>query len=49
MTFLLYDHLGEKVLIALLLICFVLYTMFRFSLRRMENFYVSVGRAYKDQ
>ena len=33
MTFLLYDHWGGKVLIALLLICIVLYTMFRFSLK----------------
>jgi hypothetical protein len=37
MTFLLYDQLGEKVLIALLFICIVLYTMFRFSLKSMEN------------
>jgi hypothetical protein len=45
MTFFLYDHWGEKILIALLLICIVLYTMFRFSLKCMDNFYVSVGRA----
>jgi hypothetical protein len=43
--FLAFDHWGEKVLIALLPVCIVLYTMLRFALKSMEHFYVSVGRA----
>ena len=44
MTSFLYDNWGEKVLIALLLICIVLHTMFRFSLKSMENFYDFSGQ-----